>query len=476
MPSFPRLKPILAVSLFALLSASCTEKEPLPDDSLPAVLGVAPAEDLDPAVGVVEYSLRVSDTDLELVEGLTTEAWTFNGTSPGPLLQARVGDLIKVHVTNDLDESTTVHWHGMRVPVEMDGVVWGELQAIEPGTTFTYEFIAPDAGSYWYHPHIRSKVQVEAGLYGPIVIHEREEEQPDVDADRYFVLDDIRLDSDGSISPHGTSHPDQMHGRSGNVFLVNGEERAPRVHLAAGAVERWRLVNAANARTMTLRFEGLEVREIGADGGLWPQDWTRSVEQIVLPVGARADLEVRLADPDEDGEMALVVLALNSVGNVYEDEIKLVPVRFDEDAEASTHAGYTADPEPVLPDATHGDEEQHEIEFDAYQTSSGVVWTMNGYSWPEYDEWSVDVGEQQVIRINNPLGPEHPFHLHGQLFSVLSRNGQPADEPGLRDTVRVTGQSEVVIAVEFTNPGTWMYHCHILEHSDLGMMALVEVD
>jgi len=476
MPSLLRFSLTLALLFVASLAASCTGEDLLPDDALPPVWGVAAAEDLDPQVGVVEYSLRVSDTDLELVEGLTTEAWTFNGTSPGPLLQARVGDLVKVHVTNDLDEATTVHWHGMRVPVEMDGVVWGNLKAIEPGTTFTYEFVAPDAGSYWYHPHIRSKVQVEAGLYGPIVIHEREEEQPDVDADRYFVLDDIRLDADGSISPHGTSHPDQMHGRSGNVLLVNGEERAPRVYLAAGAVERWRLVNAANARTMTLRFEGLDVREIGADGGLWPQDWTRSVDEIVLPVGARAELEVRLADPAQDGEMDLVVLALNSLGNVIEEEIKLVPVRFDADAEASTHAGHTANPQPVLPDAAHGDDEQHEIEFDAYEGNDGVVWTLNGYSWPDYDPWSVDVGEQQVIKISNPLGPEHPFHLHGQLFSVLSRNGQPADEPGLRDTVRVTGQSEVVIAVDFSNPGTWMYHCHILEHADLGMMALVEVD
>ena len=151
-------------------------------------------------------------------------------------------------------------------------------------------------------------------------------------------------------------------------------------------------------------------------------------------------------------------------------------IDLDDDAEASTRAGHTANPQPVLPDAVHGDAEQHEIEFDAYEGPDGVVWTINGYSWPEYDDWSVDLGSQQVIKINNPLGPEHPFHLHGQLFSVLSRNGEPADEPGLRDTVRITGLSEVVIAVDFSNPGTWMYHCHILEHSALGMMALVEVD
>ena len=152
MPSCSRLRLTIALSLTVLFSASCEPGDVLPADDFPPVLGVAAAEDLDPAVGVVEYSLRVSATDLELVEGLTTGGWTFNGMSPGPLLQARVGDLIKVQVTNDLDEPTTIHWHGMRVPVEMDGVVWGDLQAIEPGETFTYEFVAPDAGSYWYHP------------------------------------------------------------------------------------------------------------------------------------------------------------------------------------------------------------------------------------------------------------------------------------------------------------------------------------
>jgi len=467
----------LAFIVCALPLTGCNQEEALPADDLPRVRGVEPAEDLDPAVGTVEYSLTVSETQLELVEGLTTEMWTFNGMSPGPLLQARVGDRIRVHVNNQLDEPTTVHWHGMRVPVEMDGVVHGDLRAIEPGETFTYEFFAPDAGSFWYHPHIRSKVQVEAGLYGPIVIHEAEGTEPDVDADRFFVLDDIRLDDDGSISEHGTSHPDQMHGRSGNILLVNGEERASRVYMAPDAVERWRLVNTANARTMKLRFPGLEVREIGADGGLWPQDWTRSVEEIILPVGARAELEVRLADPEEDGQLDQVVLALNSAGNVYETSVKLVPVRLDDDLldSPSTHQGHTGNPEQDLPDASHGADSDHDIEFDAYNGPDGVVWTINGYSWPEYEAWSLDRGEMQVIEINNPLGPEHPFHLHGQLFTILSRNGQAADEPGLRDTVRVQGQGSVVIAVDFLNPGTWMYHCHILEHADLGMMALVEV-
>jgi len=464
-----------ALTALVLALVACDPVEELVPDDYPVVLGGAPAEDLDPALEVAEYALRVGQTEVELIEGLSTTMWTYNGTSPGPLLQARVGDLVRVHVTNDLDEPTTVHWHGLRIPVAMDGVAVDGVDPIEPGETFTYEFTVPDAGTFWYHPHIRSKVQVEAGLYGVFVVHEEDALAPEVDADRIFVFDDVLLTEDGEIAPHTDAHMTQMHGRFGNVILANGGERADRVHLAPGAVERWRIVNTANARTMWLAFAGLEVREIGADGGLWRQDWTRDIADLVLPVGARTELEVRLADDVTDGELDLMLPDTNLSGDLIWVPSKLVPVRLDPEAAPSSADGYTAEPSPELPDADAGTDPGHDVEFNGVSGPDGIEWQINGYSWPDFPDWSVDRGTTQVVEIRNLAGPEHPFHLHGQLFTVLTRDGEDADQPGLRDTVLVGGMQTVRIAVNFDNPGRWMYHCHILEHADLGMMALVDV-
>ena len=462
------------VTLALVCLAGCPAEEE-PTASFPPVLGVEAAEDLDPADGVVEYALTAGESRVELVDGERTDMWTFNGTSPGPLLQARVGDTMRVTVTNDLDEPTTVHWHGLRIDVAMDGVVHGDLPAIAPGESFTYEFVVPDAGTFWYHPHVRSHIQVEAGLYGPLIVHERDEDRPDVDADRLFVLDDILVDDDGEIAGHATNHPTQMHGRSGNVLLVNGSDGDTRVEIAPEGVERWRLVNTANARTMTLRFEDLEVREIGADGGLWPQTFTRSIDELTLPVGARAELEVRLADGADRGRMDQIVLALDAGGNVVEQAVEQIDVRLDDDQEVSAATGHTADPTEPLAPASDGAEIDHPLVFQAYQGVDGVVWTINDRAWPDAYEWQADLGAMQTIELRNLAGPEHPFHLHGQMFRVVSRDGEPVDEPGARDTVLVGGLETVVIESDFSNPGMWMAHCHILEHAELGMMSLVEV-
>jgi len=474
-----RLAPFLLLSpalLSAPLLAGCTEPTPEEPAGFPDVEGLVALEDLDPTDGVVEYALQIEKEDLEIVEGQSTRMWTFNKLSPGPLLQANVGDLVRVHVTNQLDEPTTVHWHGLRISADMDGVVAGSLVAIEPGATFTYEFTPPEAGTFWYHPHVRSNVQVEAGLYGALIVHEGPEVRPEVDTDRIFVLDDIRLDSDGSISAHATAGMDIMHGRAGNVLLVNGAEDAPRVDMVQGSVERWRLVNTANARTLQLEFRDLEVREIGADSGLWPQAWTRTISSLELPVGARAELEVRLPDGQTQGEMNFVVMVSDGNGGVDEASIQAVRVRPPEDDLTPIGAaGHTGNPVMPVPDRTMDDPVDHTVEFSGYNDNGEIIFTMNGRAWPDYEDWTVARGEVQVIDVVNDLGMEHPFHLHGQWFSVLGADGEAVDQPGMRDTVLVRGLETVRVAAAFDNPGDWMVHCHILEHAEAGMMAMVTV-
>ena len=216
------MRAVLAFTLAAAATAACvppTIEAPPVDDALPTVEGLAAIEDEDPAVGAVKYTLTARTADVKLLADLApTQVWTYNGSLPAPLLQARVGDDVTIAFTNELAEPTTIHWHGMRVPNEMDGVVEGEMRAVEPGETFTYRFIAPDAGTFWFHPHVRTNVQIERGLYGMFVVHEADGDAPDVDHDRAFVLDDIYLEDDGDIAPFGGGM-EVMHGRFGNALL-----------------------------------------------------------------------------------------------------------------------------------------------------------------------------------------------------------------------------------------------------------------
>ena len=443
------------------------------DDSMAEVTGLPSIEDLDPALDVVEYELTIGVSEVEMIPGKVTEVWTYNGTYPGPLLRARVGDTVRVHATNLLAEPTTIHWHGLRIDWRMDGVVHGDVVSIAPGESFTYEFVVPEAGTFWYHPHVRSTVQVEAGLQGMFVVFEKEDVAPDVDADQAFIFDDVRLTQNGEIAAHSTSGPDIVHGRAGNMLLVNGKTGGE-LTLGAGRVERWRLVNTANARTLFLRFPGLKVREIGADGGLWPQWMTREITTLMLPVGARAELEVRLVEGQDSASVDAIVLASDGQGNVVQQPLTLLAVTGDAslDVEAP-RAGHTADErfQPIAPDLWP----THRIELAGENRNGVVVFTINGQEHPNVDLWQVPQGEMQIIEIENLIGPEHPFHLHGQFFQVLTRDGRVANEIGWRDTVLIEGFSTVTIATDFSNPGMWMYHCHILEHGENGMMAMVEV-
>lgn len=483
-PLTPSLPLLLATALVAGCPGNDTLVEPdtnepaATESEMPQVEGLESLPDENDEVGVVEYTLEIDIDEVQLLPGAgATEVWAYNGMVPGPLMQARVGETVRIHVTNRLPEPTTIHWHGLRIDYRMDGVVHGDLPAIAPGETFTYEFVPPDAGTYWYHPHMRTTVQVERGLFGMLIVHEREDQRPDVDADRAFVMDDIRLNEDGSIAPFAASGMDIVHGRSGNVLTVNGQVDPVGISLAEGGVERWRLVNTSNAREMLFRFPGLEVREIGSDGGLWPQAWTRVIDEITLPVGARTELEVRLAPGSTGGTLDSMVITQSPFGQLQLSPFTMASVRRADGFIDAPRAGHAVDTKYEKITSRLDVDERFELE--AYLNAQNQVeMAINGVPYPEAPVWQVEQGVLQVIKITN-LMPQngHPFHLHGQFFHIIARDGQPTDEPGWRDTVMIPagdGRS-VTIATYFDNPGTWMYHCHILEHAEAGMMAIVEV-
>ncbi|MCL4866606.1 MAG: multicopper oxidase domain-containing protein, partial [Gemmatimonadales bacterium] len=201
----------------------------------------------DEGRAVVRVELEASEFDWEFVPGQQTRAWGFNRQVPGPVIEARVGDVLEIHLVNHLPEPTVVHWHGLRIPAAMDGT--GMVQRpVGPGERFTYRFRVPDAGTFWYHSHYNETVQLERGLYGALIV--RGPAEPVLDADRVLVLDDVALQEDGQVKPPG-GWVESHDGREGEVRLVNGRQE-PEIQVAAGQVERWRVVNAASARYVRL--------------------------------------------------------------------------------------------------------------------------------------------------------------------------------------------------------------------------------
>jgi FtsP/CotA-like multicopper oxidase with cupredoxin domain len=195
----------------------------------------------------VTYHLEASSFGWEIAPGKTVQAWGYNNQLPGPTLKAKEGDTLVVFIKNNLHEPTTIHWHGLQVPSQMDGTE--EVQrAILPGETFEYRFALPDAGTYWYHPHTNETVQMERGMYGAIIVEGGAD--PVVDAERVFMIDDMKLDAKNRFWKPSWFLPRWMErhdGREGSTLLLNGKE-TPEVRMAAGQAERWRFVNSSSAR------------------------------------------------------------------------------------------------------------------------------------------------------------------------------------------------------------------------------------
>ena len=261
---------------------------------LPQVLNVAPYQgtweltkftDKNADPNIVEVDLEAKIGEAEFLPGKTTAVWTYNGGTPGPTLEAKVGDKVIVHFKNSLPEPTTIHWHGVRVPNDMDGATLMKLP-IPAGGSFDYSFTMQDAGTFWYHPHHRSDVQVEKGLYGAIVV--RGPMEPTLSAERVAILDDVYLDSDGIPMPQGSAD-ELMIGRQGNLLLVNGKPR-PIATLRAGERHRFRFINAANARYYRLALPGHKLTLLGVDGGLL--DAPRELDELMLVPGERADVVI----------------------------------------------------------------------------------------------------------------------------------------------------------------------------------------
>ncbi|MDF1564664.1 MAG: multicopper oxidase family protein [Deltaproteobacteria bacterium] len=428
----------------------------------PLMWGGVAAEDLDPDPDVVEVSLRAEERALDLGGGKVLPMFTYNGLFPGPRIEAKVGDEVVVHFFNDLDTPQTIHWHGLRISDQMDGSP--RIQdPVEPGGSFEYRFVVPDAGTYWYHPHVRSNVGVERGLQGALVVHDPAD--PHFDLERVLVLDDLLLGMDGNPPPFLATPMEQRHGRQGNVMLTNGQLGGTvTAEAEVGQVERWRLVNSANARTMVLTVAGASFWVVGTDGGRLPEPYRTS--RLTLTTGQRYDLQVHYETP---GRVTLVNRMTNH--DMQGNHVMVVEESFSVSVLDTRRAPTEIVWAPMADFPERAIDRWEEMIFDLVQGDDGLEWRINGRTNPMRPIYTFEEGDTVSLRLRNESDHEHPFHLHGQFFEIAG-----TANPGLKDTVLVTAWSDVLITAYLDNPGRWMAHCHNLEHAELGMMAEILIN
>jgi FtsP/CotA-like multicopper oxidase with cupredoxin domain len=444
----------------------------------------------------------------------------YNGQIPGPELHLDRDATVDVTFTNELDRPTTVHWHGLRLDNAFDGVPNLTQQPVQPGETFEYTIETPDAGVFWYHPHVRTDVQKELGLYGALIV-----EPPREDTERYpdetvVHLDDLRLEGGDVPAMYEEVVTFADPGRWGNHPFVDGDETT---ELAVGPQERHRLhlINPANARTWRLDFQGFEEVEKISAGASYLEE-PREIDELVLGPAERATVDVRV-EAGSSGrivDQATTWTLLRAAASVDAAEpgdaltAERAPAGPHERARAEDRQGFleeepdervhlrmvrneTVDPNASAEDDGHGNHdhgapEPSAGEVDPMPSSETLSWELvdvaTGETQPTYDFEVGDVVEFQVDIVHQHGGGgdhaahapvPHTIHLHGQRFLVEDHGGDEPEDRVWRDTMRandpVRAYQSTTIQVEMSNPGTWLLHCHISEHGEVGMTALVTV-
>jgi FtsP/CotA-like multicopper oxidase with cupredoxin domain len=432
--------------------------------------------------GVLEMQLTAAPG--VWLAGHETLAWGFNGTSPGPTLTVRPGDLLRIRLVNHLDQPTNLHTHGLHVSPRDNGD--NPFVAIGPGDSFDYAIRIPadhPAGTYWYHPHHHGTVadQIFAGLVGALLVEGEGDRYLPVTSDRVLLVTDTTLDSSGRLAPVSTMAT--MMGREGELILVNGEHQ-PVITAALGAVERWRVINGCTSRVLALRLESHRLTQVALDGMFLPAPVDS--DQVVLAPGNRTDLLVR---PARNGEFALLsdpyhrgsppMMAGPGVSaSAASGPVTLVTLATSGAAAAPPPLPATLS-SPRIPQGPVARQRQLVLAMGmgAGMGMGGMSFTIDGRTFESgRDDQTVALGTTEDWTVVNTSPMDHPFHLHVWPFHVLAASaGTPPTGVG-QDVVLVPARGWVRLRIPFTDyPGRSVYHCHILDHEDRGMMGTINV-
>lgn len=438
------------VALTLITSACTTAPDEGPLSTAMNALGdhgpcPADADDIDATEGTVHYEIAAARSQ--------NGGWlyAYNEQNPGPTLHANVGDRVVVDFTNQLGEPSTIHWHGMHVPFEMDGVAWMR-DPVEDGETFRYEFTATNSGTFWYHPHFNTNAQVEGGLYGAFIVHDPSE--PAVDADIVLFVDDASE----------SLHHDEAHGHGtlNRQWNVNGVAQ-PTYTFEGGSTVRARFINVASAAYPALRWPTMD--QIGSDQGLLSAAATP--ERVVLGPSDRAEFIWRIGESGFD--VTSDSYSLNG-GDTAMEGMALLQVIVEAPSSAPDPLSWPFDGEPPSDDPPYTD-----IVYVLAGSDRTGDWRINGERFPDVTIEEVPLGSTQIIEVRNLSPTEHPFHLHGMAFEVLSMDGEVPESRVIEDSINLPVRGVARLRLEATNPGDWMAHCHILPHAEEGMMTVLRV-
>jgi len=474
----------------------------LPDALAPGVVVLQPDDVLE--LRAEQVRKRINDATVKML--------AYNRSIPGPTLRVAQGSEVTVHFTNETDLETTVHWHGLRLENRFDGVPTGAHQGmmapVPIGGSFTYRVRFPDAGLYWYHPHMREDYTQELGLYAPIIVVPTDATYwSPVNQEVTLTLDDLLLEG-GKIAPFSRTLSDHTAmGRFGNVMLVNGET-SPHLSLSQGEVMRLYLVNTANVRVFNVGLPGARMKLVGGDNGRIERE--EFVEEVLLSPSERAIVDVFFEHagqfslehrtPERTYPLATVTVQTLPSEHSYAQEFFTLRTSPELEAERVKLADADRPPDKTLaivaemPGMEHmehhgGGHHPEPIEWEDTMEEMNRMSTPENMFWKLVDpstgavnhaiDWSFTDGDRVKVRIVNAADSDHPMqhpiHFHGQRFLVLSRDGVVNENLAWKDTVLVRAGETVNILVEMSNPGAWMVHCHIAEHLESGMMFTYHV-
>ena len=455
----------------------------------------------------------VADEVTKVINGVEHTMLAYNGSIPGPTIRVQQGSEVTINFTNNTSMRTLLHSHGVRMDNPFDGAHTSQME-MESGETFAYKLKFPDAGVYWYHPHVREDYQQELGMYGAFIVEPAEPDYlPLVNREEVLFLDDILVEGgDINLSESGADHT--LMGRFGNVMLVNGQEDYV-LEARRDEVVRLYIINSANVRPFNFAIKGAKMKLVGADNGAYER--ATFVDAVTLGPSERAIVDVLITEPGtliNDTPAGLTLLGSIAVTDgplekSYAAEFNTLQASALTSASIDPFRQYfAAAPDKkialtvdmmgmgghMMPDGTMmggmmGGVPEGGIEWEDDMAMMNSMATTDSVQWHIVDQagkrdmdidWAFKKGEPVKIRIfNDPesMHPmQHPIHFHGQRFLVVTRDGVPQTNLVWKDTVLVKAGETVDIVLDTSNPGLWMAHCHIAEHLESGMMFTYRVE
>ena len=433
---------------------------------------------------------------------------------PGPTIRARQGASVTINFKNNTDLPALLHSHGVRMDNAFDGTQTSQKD-IPPGGSFVYKLKFPDAGVFWYHPHVAEVYEQPLGLYGAFVVQPKDAKYfPPANNEQVLFLSDLPV-TNGNIALTKDGKDKVLMGHYGNVMLVNGQENYT-LNAKTGEVTQLDVINAANVRPFNFTIAGATLKLVGGDNGAYEKaTWQKSIilspsERAIVDVmfTKSGTYEIQNKTPQKTYSLGSIVVSDGNAQPSYATQFNMLQSNAGVTQSIDSFRSYfdkAPDKKLVLSvdfsgmmaghmsamgggmDGMNMGTSDNGIEWD---DSEGMMQTMNAMStvdetkWKITDaatgksntdiDWTLKQGQPVKIEIyNDPNSPhpmQHPIHFHGQRFLVVSRNGIKQTNLVWKDTVLVKSGETVDIVLDPSNPGTWMVHCHISEHLQSGMM------